>query len=189
MIRVVRELERRGMRTPVLVGGATTSRLHTAVKIAPEYSGVVAHSRDASDNVRIMAGLAGPDSENFSAAIRQQQQIERELHNVTSATRNSLPLSEARRNAHRKSPAAIAIPAHTGRVVFSDYPIADVEPYINWSMFYAAWQVRGNEQKQQLRADAERLLARIKNEHILRLEGIAGVFPARRGRTDEGPGR
>jgi 5-methyltetrahydrofolate--homocysteine methyltransferase len=73
-------------------------------------------------------------------------------------------------------------------VVFSDHAISEVEPYINWSMFYAAWQVRGNEQKEQLRADAEKLLARIKEERILRLEGVAGVFPARRGRADEGYG-
>jgi 5-methyltetrahydrofolate--homocysteine methyltransferase len=180
MIRVVRELERRGLRIPVLIGGATTSRLHTAVKIAPEYSGVVVHSRDASENVRIMAGLTGVDSEKFIAEICAGQQIERELHNVTATSRGSLPLAEARRNAYRKTPDKIAVPQHTGRVVFADHSIAEVEPYINWSMFYAAWQVRGNEQKQQLREDAEKLLARIKSEHILRLEGVAGVFPARR---------
>ncbi len=188
MIRVVRELERRGVRTPVLIGGATTSRLHTAVKIAPEYSGVVVHSRDASENVRIMAGLTGIDSENFIAGIREQQQIERELYNCTAASRNSLPLAEARRRAHRKRAEEVVVPQHTGRVVFSGHPIAEVESYINWSMFYAAWQVRGNEQKEQLRADAERLLERIKSENILRLEGVAGIFPARRGRDDEGPG-
>ncbi len=181
MIRVVRELERRGMRTPVVIGGATTSRLHTAVKIAPEYSGVVVHSRDASDNVRIMAGLTGPDSEKFVAGIREQQQIERELHNCASPTgRRSMPLEEARRRAHIKKAADIAVPGHTGRIVFADHSIAQVEPYINWSMFYAAWQVRGNEQKELLRADAEKLLARIAAEKILRLEGVAGVFPARK---------
>ncbi|MDR1671598.1 MAG: methionine synthase [Alistipes sp.] len=188
MIRVVGELERRGVTIPVIVGGATTSRLHTAVKIAPQYSGVVAHSRDASENVRIMAGLTGVNSENFIAEVRAQQQLDRELHNVTAASRSSLPLNQARAKAHVKSPADIAVPLHTGRVVFSDHSIAAVEPYINWSMFYAAWQVRGNEQKEQLRADAQTLLERIKSEHTLRLEGVAGVFPARRGRPDEGPG-
>jgi 5-methyltetrahydrofolate--homocysteine methyltransferase len=73
-------------------------------------------------------------------------------------------------------------------VVFADHSIADVEPYINWTMFYAAWQVRGNEQKEQLRADAEALLARIKAEKILRLEGVVGIFPARRGRPSHPPG-
>ncbi|MDR2882382.1 MAG: methionine synthase [Alistipes sp.] len=188
MIRVVKELERRGMTTPVLIGGATTSRLHTAVKIAPEYGGVVVHSRDASENVRIMAGLTGAGAGAFIAGIREQQQIERELHNCTAAGRNSLPLAEARRRAHRKSAGQVAVPQHAGRMVFDGHPIADVEPYINWSMFYAAWQVRGNEQKEQLRADAEKLLDRMKAENILRLEGVAGIFPARRGRDGEGPG-
>jgi 5-methyltetrahydrofolate--homocysteine methyltransferase len=189
MIRVVRELQRRGAKIPVVIGGATTSRLHTAVRIAPEYDGVVVHSRDASENVRIMAGLAGENSENFMAEIRTRQQLDRELHNVTAAARaTATPLSEARRRAHRKSPDAIVTPGHIGRVVFSDHSIASIEPYINWSMFYAAWQVHGREQKEQLHADALCLLARIKEEHLLRLEGVAGVFPARRGRPDEGPG-
>jgi 5-methyltetrahydrofolate--homocysteine methyltransferase len=188
MIRTVRELKRRGIKTPVLIGGATTSRLHTAVKIAPEYEGVVVHSRDASENVRLLAGLSGPDSQKFAADIRAQQQIERELHNATSTAQGSLPLARARQNAHRKQASEIAVPLHTGRMVFSDHSIDAVEPYINWSMLYAAWQVRGVEQREQLRADAEAMLRRIKDEHALRLEGVAGIFPARRGRTDEGPG-
>ena len=189
MIRVVRELQRRGMQIPVLIGGATTSRLHTAVKIAPEYDGVVVHARDASENVRIMASLTGSDAEKFIAGIREQQQIERELHNVTAAAgQHALPLDEARRNAHIKKADTITAPQRLGQMVFTGYSIADVEPYINWSMFYAAWQVRGNEQKQQLREDAEKMLQRIKSAHILRLEGVAGIFPARRGRENEGPG-
>ncbi|MDR2894396.1 MAG: homocysteine S-methyltransferase family protein [Alistipes sp.] len=197
MIRTVRELDRRGIRIPVLIGGATTSRLHTAVKIAPEYGGVVIHSRDASENVRIMSELTGPNSENFIAGVRAQQATDRDAHSRTVSGRNSLSLSEARRRAHHKSADMIAVPNHIGRVVFSDHPISEVEPYINWSMFYAAWQLCGNEsngleagtdnQKTQLREDAEKLLARIKNEHLLRLEGVAGVFPARRGRRDEHP--
>jgi 5-methyltetrahydrofolate--homocysteine methyltransferase len=87
-------------------------------------------------------------------------------------------LEEARRRAHIKS--EVTVPQHTGRIVFADHSIAEVEPYINWAMFYAAWQVRGHEQREQLRADAEKLLERIKAEKILRLEGIAGVFAARR---------
>ncbi|MDR2911696.1 MAG: methionine synthase [Alistipes sp.] len=192
MIRTVRELDRRGLRIPVIIGGATTSRLHTAVKIAPEYGGAVIHSRDASENVRILSRVTGPDAESFFAEIREQQQIDRELHAVSGGSgRVAMPLSEARRKAQAervKPAAAIAVPQHTGRVVFSDFPIVDVEPYINWSMFYAAWQVRGNDEKEQLRRDAEALLTRIKTEHALRLEGVVGLFPARRGRPGEGVG-
>jgi 5-methyltetrahydrofolate--homocysteine methyltransferase len=179
MIAVARELQRRGMHTPLVIGGATTSPLHTAVKIAPEYDGVVVHARDASDGVRVMAGLTGPDSERFMAEVRGEQHLLRERHNASaSAGRTLLSLEEARRRAHIKS--EVTIPVHTGRIVFADHSISEVEPYINWAMFYAAWQVRGHEQREQLRADAEKLLERIKAEKILRLEGVAGVFPARR---------
>jgi 5-methyltetrahydrofolate--homocysteine methyltransferase len=188
MIRVVKELERRSVRTHVLIGGATTSRAHTAVKIAPEYGGVVVHSRDASEHGRLLAGLTGPGAEAFIADVRAQQQIERELHSVGQASKSSMPLAEARLNAHRKAAENIGVPAHTGRIVFADHPVEAVEPYINWAMLYAAWQVRGHEEKEKLRSDAEAMLRRIKEEHALRLEGVAGVFPARRGRPDEGPG-
>jgi 5-methyltetrahydrofolate--homocysteine methyltransferase len=179
MISVARELRRRGMRTPLVIGGATTSPLHTAVKIAPEYDGVVVHARDASDGVRVMAGLTGADSERFIAEVLREQSLLRERHNASaSAGHPLLTLEEARRRAHIKS--EVTVPQHTGRIVFADHSIAEVEPYINWAMFYAAWQVRGHEQREQLRADAQKLLERIKAEKILRLEGIAGVFAARR---------
>lgn len=182
MVRVVRELEGRGVTTPVIVGGATTSSLHTAVKIAPEYGGAVVHSRDASGNVRILAGLLGADSEKYIAEIKAQQQLERQLHNVTVAggMRTSVPMAAARRNARSKPASEVVTPQHIGRIVFSDHSIAGVEPYINWSMFFAAWEVRGTVEKERLREDAEKLLARIKEEHILHLEGVAGVFPARK---------
>jgi 5-methyltetrahydrofolate--homocysteine methyltransferase len=182
MIRVVKELGRRGLTTPVIIGGATTSRLHTAVKIAPEYEGLVVHSRDASENVRVMAALSGPNASAFIAETRAAQEAERQLHNATSAARTALPLAEARQRAYRKHADAVAVPQHMGRVVFADYPIAEVIPYINWAMFHAAWQVRGAEERDKVRADAERLLERIKTEHVLRLEGVCSVFSARRGR-------
>ncbi len=195
MIKVVRELERRGLRIPVIIGGATTSKLHTAVKIASEYTGTVIHSRDASDNVRILAQLLGPDSEKFVAEVKAQQQVERELFAVTAQNRASVPLELARRNRYAKPAGNIAEPQHIGRIVFSDYPIESAEPYIDWTYFFAAWDIKGaypqildspekGVEASKLFNDAQALLGRIKAEHLLHLNGVAGVFPARRDGDD-----
>jgi 5-methyltetrahydrofolate--homocysteine methyltransferase len=190
MIGVVRELERRGIRIPVIVGGATTSRLHTAVKIAPEYGGVVVHSRDASDNTGILGRLLGADREQFIAQIRAEQQAERELYAFRSENRTSVSLEVARHNRYVKTAEQIIMPQHTGRVVFTDFPIEQVEPYIDWTYLFAAWDIKGSypqvfdspekgAEARKLFEDAQGLLAQIKERQLLRLEGVAGIFPAR----------
>jgi 5-methyltetrahydrofolate--homocysteine methyltransferase len=195
MIGVVKELERRGLHIPVIVGGATTSRLHTAVKIAPEYSGVVIHSRDASDNAGILNRLLGADREEFIKEIKAEQAAERELYAQASEKRTSVPLEVARGNRYVKTADKIAEPAHTGRVVFSDFPIERVEPYIDWTYLFAAWDIKGaypqilespekGTEARKLFDDAQSLLAQIREQQLLRLEGVAGIFPARRDGDD-----
>ncbi len=195
MIKVVRELERRGLHIPVIIGGATTSKLHTAVKIAPEYTNTVIHSRDASDNVRILAQLLGPDREKFVAETKAQQQVERELFSVTVQNRHPVPLELARKNRYIKPAGGIVEPQHIGRIVFSDYPVESAEPYIDWTYFFAAWDIKGTwpqifdspekgAEARKLFDDAQSLLARIKTEHLLILNGTAGIFPARRNGDD-----
>ncbi len=187
MIAVVRELERRGLRTPVLIGGATTSRLHTAVRIAPEYSGVVVHARDAAEGVRIISRLQSTDSELFIAELKASQQTDREEYAASSSSA-PVSLSEARRRGYSK-PAQNVVPvANTGRVVFDDYPISLIERHIDWPMFFAAWKVRPNSPEgEKLRVDALSMLERIKTDHSLRLEGVVGVFKAHRGLENEHP--
>jgi 5-methyltetrahydrofolate--homocysteine methyltransferase len=190
MIGVVRELERRGLTIPVIVGGATTSALHTAVKIAPEYSSVVIHSRDASDNAGILNRLLGADREQFMAEVKAKQATERTLYAARSENRTSLPIEVARANRYLKMTDKIAVPAHTGRVVFSDFPIEQVEPYIDWTFLFAAWNIKGSYpeildspekgvEARKLFDDAQQLLAQIKEGRLLRLDGVAGIFPAR----------
>jgi 5-methyltetrahydrofolate--homocysteine methyltransferase len=190
MIGVVRELEHRGLRIPVIVGGATTSRLHTAVKIAPEYSGVVIHSRDASDNAGILSRLLGADREQFIAQVQAEQQAERELYAARIENRSSVPLEVARHNRYVKDPEQITAPQHLGRVVFTDFPIERVEPYIDWTYLFAAWDIKGSypeilsspekgAEARKLFEDAQGLLAQIKEKQLLRLDGVAGIFPAR----------
>jgi len=189
MIRVCEELERRGMRTPVIIGGATTSDLHTAVKIAPVYSGAVARSSDASRNTQLLAELLGPQREDCVRRIRAEQEKLRAEYLAGERRSNLLTLAEARRN----RPAAAhtpAVPLHPGRMVFPDYDVADAEPYIDWNFFFPAWELKGHypeildhpekgAEARKLLSDAQALLGRIRDERLLTLQGIAGIFPAR----------
>ncbi len=188
MIRVCAELERRGLRIPVIIGGATTSALHTAVKIAPVYSGAVVHSANASSNCQILARLLGPDSAAYIAEVRAEQQRLRDDYARREQTRRFVPLSEARRTPRPEH--TPAVPLHTGRIVFPDYDIADVEPYIDWNFFFPAWGLKGRcpdildhpergAEARKLFADARTLLGRLRDERLLTLQGVAGIFAAR----------
>lgn len=189
MIRVLRELEARGEQIPVIVGGATTSAVHTAVKMATEYSGVVIHSRDASDNARILNRLMGEGREEYLAEVRAEQQHLREEFEREQSLRNLVPLKEARRRAHRKGVEEIVPVAHKGRLVFHDMKIEQVEEMIDWNFFFPAWGLKGRypeifdhprygEEARKVFDDAQTLLAKIKEENSLRLQGVVGLFEA-----------
>ncbi len=201
MTEVVRELERRGMRIPVLVGGAATSRLHTAVKIAPEYGGAVVHSRDASEGATVLSRLYGADSQAFIDSVRTAQQQEREGYEsqkTVNETRQSFqPASgreevadlssevpelcadrsfEARDSTKRTARAEKRGGAQGG---YLSRQISDLEPHINWNMYLAAWGVRRNsDEGRRLLKDAAAMLERIDNEQALTIEGVASTFPA-----------
>ncbi len=190
MIRVVKELERRGMTVPVIIGGATTSKVHTAVKIAPHYGGVVVHSGDASDNVRILSRLFGPDRETYIAGVKEEQRQLRERFERRQREKELLPLGEARARRYVKPADRIVVPRQTGRVVFRDFPISEAERYIDWNFFFPAWGLKGRypdllsspekgEEARRLLADARQLLGRIRDEGLLGLHGVAGIFPVR----------
>ena len=190
MARVCEELERRGLRIPVIIGGATTSDLHTAVRIAPVYSGVVVHSANASRNSQILAQLLGPDGDLYADKVKADQQVLREEYARRLRERDLIPIAEARaarRGAAQHEP---VVPLHTGRMVFPDFDVADAEPYIDWSFFFAAWGLKGRypeildhpekgAEARKVFADAQALLARIRDERLLTLQGVAGIFPAR----------
>ncbi|WP_418982673.1 methionine synthase [Alistipes sp.] len=190
MGRVCAELERRGLCIPVVVGGATTSDLHTAVKMAPLYSGTVVRSADASRNSRIIARLLGPEGAQYAAEIRAEQQALREEYGRRTQTRDLLPLAEARRKAAERPRHTPVEPLHAGRMVFPDFDIADAEHFIDWNFFFPAWGLKGRypelldhpekgPEARKLFADAQALLARIRDERLLTLQGVVGIFPAR----------
>ncbi len=191
MIAVCRELECRGLQIPVIIGGATTSGRHTALKIAPVYSGTVVHSPNASRNSQILAQLLGPDSARYTEEVRADQQRLREEYALRETQRTLVPLAEARRIAATAYPLHVPVaPLHTGRMVFPDYDVADVEPFIDWNFFFPAWGLKGRypelledpekgSEARKLFADAQALLTRIRDERLLTLQGVVGIFPAR----------
>ena len=190
MTHVCEELERRSLHIPVVLGGATTSDLHTAVKIAPVYSGTVVHSPDASRNSQIIARLLGPDRERYAEEVKARQELLREQYRRTEAERTLLPLAEAREK-HGGIPCHTPVePKHPGRMVFPDFDAADAEPYIDWNFFFPAWGLKGRypellehpekgPEARRLFADAQALLGRIREERLLTLQGVVGIFPAR----------
>lgn len=190
MIKVLRELERRGMTTPVLVGGATTSPLHTAVKMAPEYPhGIVIHAHAAADNPAIIRRLLADDCEEYKAELRQQQRIIRENYlRAETSKPECLSIEEARKRRHHKTVSEIAVPKSTKKLVV-DVRLNKVKPFINWNLFLQAWQIKGETRKQEegkrLLNDAKQLLTMMQKQKLLRLSIVAQILPAYSNDDDE----
>ncbi|MEG0788808.1 MAG: methionine synthase [Alistipes sp.] len=189
MIHVCEELEHRGLKIPVVIGGATTSDLHTAVKIAPAYAGVVVHSPDASHNSKILSRLLGEDGELYVAKVKADQQALRADFQRAERAKSLIPLPDARKNRTIKAVESVVKPCHTGRLVFPDFDVADVERLIDWNFFFPAWGLKGRypeildhpekgEEARKLFADAQALLRRIGQERLLKLQAVVGIFPA-----------
>lgn len=195
MIKVVGLLEKNGMDIPVVIGGATTSPMHTAVKIAPEYSGLVIHARDASDDVRILSGLFSGDRVRYAASIRDTQKKLCGKFAVQNSGEAYISLSAARQNRFRNEPPVIYVPNQTGRIVFNDYPLEKLVPYINWSYFLSAWGLKGHypevfenerygKEAGSVHADALSLLDKIIKERLIKAGAVVGVYPAKSDRDD-----
>ena len=191
MVHVAKEMEREGFKVPLLIGGATTSRVHTAVKIAPGYSELVVHVLDASRAVGVVGKLKSPDlKQEFAQQNRQEQDKARKQHGAPKA-QPLLTLAEARR---RKPPidwaaAPIARPCFTGIRVTDPVPLEEIVPYIDWSPFFQAWELRGTypaildapdvgPKARELLEDAKKLLQQIVEGKLLTARAVVGLFPA-----------
>ena len=188
MIKVVQELQRRGMKTPVIVGGATTSALHTAVKMAPEYpNGVVIQSHSAADNAAIIRRLLADDHEEYIAEQKNQQRIVRETYlNEKANKKPQLSMVEARQRRHQKRVGEVALPK--GDTSFDlKVRVADIRERINWNFFYQAWGLKGEnrqgEEARKLMADAEEML-KVIDERITLL-AKARILPANSNEYDD----
>jgi 5-methyltetrahydrofolate--homocysteine methyltransferase len=191
MVHVAREMKRRGMETPLLIGGATTSRQHTAVKIAPIYAPTVVHVLDASRAVGVVSQLLDPRARaKLDETNRENQARLRALHE----SKQEKPLRSYRQARERRlqldwTPGDLAKPEALGRRVLNDVPLAELRPFIDWTFFFSAWELKGRFPKildhpklgaaaRELYGHATELLDRIVDEGLLRARGVYGFWPA-----------
>jgi 5-methyltetrahydrofolate--homocysteine methyltransferase len=192
MVHVAKEMERLRFSVPLLIGGATTSRVHTAVKIDPHYHGTVIHVADASRAVPVVERFL---NDNTKAKAFEEQKAEyvkmRAAHAAAQKEEKYLTLAEARANRVKIDWGATEIrrPAKLGVTVLNDYPLAELVPYIDWTPFFMTWRLRGaypaifddatyGEEARKLFADAQALLKEIVSDKSLRARGVFGIFPA-----------
>jgi 5-methyltetrahydrofolate--homocysteine methyltransferase len=190
MTHVAREMERQGFKLPLLIGGATTSKAHTAIKIAPHYSEPVVHVLDASRAVPVTTSLLSDDNKAaFVAAHRTEYEKLRRTH--ASPKQKLAPIERAR--AHRTPiqwrPEDVPTPSFTGVKVLADFPLATLRDFIDWTPFFHTWELRGvyprilehekyGEQARTIFAEANALLDVIVENKLITANGVYGLFPA-----------
>ncbi len=192
MAHVAAEMERSGFRVPLLIGGATTSRAHTAVKIATKYSGPVIHVPDASRSVPVVSNLLGAESRQlFVEGIAREYDEIRENYFKTKAGSNLIPLEDARKNKLVLDWGSYTPPKplKPGISVFSNFSLQELAEYINWTEFFLAWEIRGKypaifddpakgAEARKLFDDAQLLLNELIESKLIGAAGACGVFPA-----------
>ena len=192
MVQVAKEMERRKMKQPLLIGGATTSKIHTAVKIEPGYSNSVIHVKDASKSVPVVNELLSKDlSDSFRSRIAEEYDKLRIQYQGAEQNIEFLSLEEARRNKliinWEKKP--VMIPQRTGTFELIDFPLEEIVPYINWMFFFVTWELRGKfpeilkdslygEEATKLYKDAREMLDLIIGEKWLKANAVYGIYPA-----------
>ena len=190
MVHVAKEMERQGFKLPLLIGGATTSRAHTAVKIAPHYSEPVVHILDASRAVPVTTSLLS--EENKPAFVAEHRSNYEALRKAHAAPRQQVvPLDVAR---SRRTPIAwrsedIAVPQFTGIRVLDNFPLATLREYIDWSPFFHTWGLKGiyprildhpehGAQARQIFTEGNALLDTLIEKNLITARGVYGFFPA-----------
>ncbi|MEQ1862285.1 MAG: methionine synthase [Chthoniobacteraceae bacterium] len=190
MAHVAREMERRGIKLPLLIGGATTSKAHTAVKIAPSFSQPVVHVLDASRAVPVVSALLSTEQKPaFAGKNRTEQDSLRAHHAGSAAKLVTIDFAREHRAPWSLAPMDVPTPEFTGARVLEDFPLGVLREYIDWSPFFHTWELRGvypkildhaqyGEQARKLFADANALLDRIIAEKLISARAVYGFFPA-----------
>lgn len=180
MIKTAKALEERGLRIPLMIGGATTSLTHTALRIAPVYSGPVVYVSDASRSAEVARSLLSPkDRTGFLRDLARSYQDAAAWHAELEERRRLIPLGKARENKaviDWSDPAANPAPHTTGIIELRDYPLERVVPHIDWPAFLREWESKREDPR--LLEDAGAMLRRVEQEKTLALRGVAGIFPA-----------
>ncbi|RKE84259.1 methionine synthase [Rhizobium sp. AG855] len=193
MVHVASEMQRQGFTVPLLIGGATTSRVHTAVKIHPQYkAGQAVYVTDASRAVGVVSALLSEDgNETYVEGIKGEYAKVAEAHARAEAEKQRQPLASARENAIKLDWSSYkpTKPSFTGTKVFETYDLADLARYIDWTPFFQTWELKGRypailedekqgEAARQLFADAQAMLAKIIAENWFRPRAVIGFWPA-----------
>ncbi|HET7587480.1 MAG TPA: vitamin B12 dependent-methionine synthase activation domain-containing protein, partial [Gammaproteobacteria bacterium] len=198
MAHVASEMKREGFSVPLLIGGATTSKAHTAVKIAPNYDNGVVYVKDASRAVGVVSKLLGSERDNFLAEVVSDYERVRQQHAGRREEKQLLSLERARANAtpvdwdNYEPPR----PKKLGAQTFDNYPLAEIRPYIDWTPFLHVWQLKMSypkilkdpekgEAARKLLADAEAMLDKIIAGKWLTARAVVGLFPANRAGHDD----
>ncbi|GAB2853015.1 methionine synthase [Hymenobacter ruber] len=191
MVYVAQAMEKRGMKVPLLIGGATTSRLHTAVKIAPSYSGAVVHVNDASRSVGVAAGLLGSGEKAYAQTVADDYAALRADYASRQREKNYLTIEVARENGFKSDWNTVSItkPSFLGTKVLEDYDLAELAQYIDWTPFFHTWELKGRypriledenlgEAATKLFEDAQTMLAQIIDGNLLTARAVLGFWPA-----------
>ncbi len=192
MVHVAKEMEREGFTLPLLIGGATTSKVHTAVKIAPHYKHAVVHVNDASRSVPVAGSLISEDlRKELVKNVNAEYERLREQNKNAQSQNKFISLREARQNKLKIdwSENHIAKPAFLATKVFDDYSLAEIAEYIDWTPFFHSWEMKGSYPKifedkergveaKKLFDDAQKMLKQIIKEKWLTAKAVIGIFPA-----------
>lgn len=191
MVHVAQEMERRAMKLPLLIGGATTSRVHTAVKIAPKYSGPVIHVLDASKSVGVASDLLGEKRDALVQRIIEEYQELKESHESRQSEKESVSLEAARRNkvAINWQDFKAAVPKQLGVQVFNEVSLASLRNYIDWTPFFNTWMLKGKypqifenptvgKEAKKLFDEANQMIDQMIADGSLQARGVIGIFPA-----------
>src|ERR1043166_4952511 len=198
MSHVAREMERTGLKLPLLIGGATTSRAHTAVKIAPNYSGPVVYVPDASRSVPVVQSLLSETRARFLSEVRADYEKIRDQHREKKGPGPLHAIAEARRLGHPTdwSKYVPPRPRALGVTALGSYPLAELVDYIDWSPFFQAWELSGSYPKilqdplvgdaaRKLFGEAQEMLGRIVREGWVVANGVFALYPAARANGDD----
>ena len=191
MVHVAKEMKRQNFDTPLLIGGATTSKLHTAIKIEPNYTSPVVHVLDASRSVGVVRSLLSGHQNAFADEVRNEYEVVREKHAARSRKTQYLSFKDAKANAFAWDDYEAPAPNQLGINALRDISVKDITPYIDWSPFFQVWQLKGKypqlleddvigDEARRVHKDALQMLDRIASEKLLSAHAVYGFFPANR---------
>ena len=192
MVNIASEMERRSLKIPILIGGATTSRMHTAVKVAPKYSGPVIHVLDASRSVPVAGQLIGEKThKNFTEQIKSEYSQLAIQHAARQSEKNILPFKECLTNKLTLNWDSYTPPKprKTGVELLEDFDLSVLKEYIDWTPFFSTWELKGKypnifedvyvgEEAKKLFKDAQLMLDQLISKKLLKANGIVGIFEA-----------